>query len=485
MEDKTLSPQEERNKILNARTPYETLFLLTTATPEEAKYTYFKLVKKYSPEREEECFRKIRRAYEELRDPARKAAVDVMLFTGPPGRVRFKGINTSAVSQVKINKEIESLEAEFKQNPESKSGLLEAIKQRAVLLSKNRVWGEVIKDLDRIEQIEGVTEDLKENRIFVMCRAALVLAEKGQYAEAAHRWRRALRIEPERSDVLHNLAVCATLMVNKEDENRYWIETLRAWHRDLSDNGDDAYLKNLILETHKRFGGRFLNQTGDEHLRRTIQEAVAKDDGLNAPHAVGAGGVGSSSSSRPGASPQPGGGMAGPPAAPTPPITPGTPEAAGMDAYTKKNWMGAIAAFETHLKAHPQDEGVMDKLSWSYLHAKQANKAFAIWLRMIQEGPGKDLAKKSYAKAKLDTARGLKSRMMLNPALVQLKDALKVVPDSFEVYQELGNIYNERREWVNASYYYEKALEINPNDKPLRQLARTLKNRARSTKAIM
>ena len=40
---------EEKDQILKAQNPYQVLLLSTTATPEEAKYQYFKLVKKYSP----------------------------------------------------------------------------------------------------------------------------------------------------------------------------------------------------------------------------------------------------------------------------------------------------------------------------------------------------------------------------------------------------------------------------------------------------
>jgi tetratricopeptide (TPR) repeat protein len=468
MDERNLSPEEERQKILNAKTPYETLFLPTTATPEEAKYQYFKLVKRYSPEKEEEAFRHIRRAYEELRDPARKASVDVMLFTGPAGRVRFAGISTAAVSQLKLNREIEALEQKGEGINGDKTELLEALKQRSVLLAKNRNWNETIKDLDRVEELEGLTEDIKENKIFLLSRLAIELADRGQYADAAHRWRRALRLDPNRSYILHNLAVCSTLLLNKEDETRYWVDTLRAWHRDLAEKGDDTYLKHLIIETHKRFGGRYLNLTGDESLRKQM---ASSGPPVITPRAIGPSGEQSQERS---------------PSAPSKePLLPGSPATIGMEAFAQQNWRGAIASFEMHLKQNPQDGEIMNKLGWGFLHGNQANRAFATWQKMILEGPGQQLAKESYVQAKLETARNLRNRRMINPALVQLKDALKVVSDSPAVYQELGDIYYERQEWLNAAFYYEKALELNPNDKGLRQLARSVRNRSRSTRAIM
>ncbi|MCA9445395.1 MAG: DnaJ domain-containing protein, partial [Candidatus Omnitrophica bacterium] len=117
---------EDRDKILNSKTPYQALFLPSTATPEEAKHQYFKLVRKFSPEKEEQCFRIIRRAYEELKDPAKKAAADVMLFTGGRGRVRFSGVTSETVSEVKITREIEEMRNRDLSDEANKKNLITA-----------------------------------------------------------------------------------------------------------------------------------------------------------------------------------------------------------------------------------------------------------------------------------------------------------------------------------------------------------------------
>ncbi|KXK36267.1 MAG: hypothetical protein UZ16_OP3001001525, partial [Candidatus Hinthialibacteria bacterium OLB16] len=41
MDERNLPPEEQKNRILNSKTPYEALFLPTTATPGEAKARYF------------------------------------------------------------------------------------------------------------------------------------------------------------------------------------------------------------------------------------------------------------------------------------------------------------------------------------------------------------------------------------------------------------------------------------------------------------
>ncbi|MBE7488470.1 MAG: hypothetical protein KJ050_10440 [Candidatus Omnitrophica bacterium] len=464
MDERNLPPEEQKNRILNSKTPYEALFLPTTATPGEAKARYFKLVKRFSPEREEETFRKVRRAYEELRNPARKAAVDVMLFSGPRSKVGFQGIASAAQSQVKLNREIEHLTPLISESPQSRADLILALKHRFLLLARHKMWNEALKDLDQIEELDGPSENLRINRINIISHQALELAQKGLYADAAHRWRRALRYDADNPNLLHNLAICASLLINKEEENKYWVDTLRVWHQQLGDHEDNEYLKHLIVETHKRFGGRFLNQTGDESLGNQMPKPGVHPASPGSPHAAGEIGQGQTPEE-----PEPGG-------------PPGSPVSLGQNAFKQRNWQGAISSFELHLADHPQDGPVMDKLAWAYLRADQAIKAFSLWQKMIQEGPDSTLARKSFVQAKLETARSLRSRKMINPALVQLKDALKLVNDAAVIYQELGDIYSEKQEWVNASFYYEKSIEFNPTDKNVRALFRAAKTRARSFK---
>ena len=60
--------------------PYQILDIPRSATPEEIKNAYFKLIKKYPPEHEPEKFKTIRQAYESLKTSAKKAETDVFIF---------------------------------------------------------------------------------------------------------------------------------------------------------------------------------------------------------------------------------------------------------------------------------------------------------------------------------------------------------------------------------------------------------------------
>ncbi len=60
--------------------PYAVLGLTRAATAAEIKQAYFALVRAHPPERDPETFKRIRAAYERLRDPERRAEVDMLLL---------------------------------------------------------------------------------------------------------------------------------------------------------------------------------------------------------------------------------------------------------------------------------------------------------------------------------------------------------------------------------------------------------------------
>jgi curved DNA-binding protein CbpA len=70
--------------------PYLVLGLARTATTDEIKQAYFTLVRTHPPEREPEAFKRIRAAYERLRDPERRLEADMLLLTPWPAARRTR-----------------------------------------------------------------------------------------------------------------------------------------------------------------------------------------------------------------------------------------------------------------------------------------------------------------------------------------------------------------------------------------------------------
>jgi curved DNA-binding protein CbpA len=68
--------------------PYTALELPRTATAAEIKQAYFALVRAHPPEREPAAFKRIRAAYERLRDPERRAETDMLLLDPWPAPAR-------------------------------------------------------------------------------------------------------------------------------------------------------------------------------------------------------------------------------------------------------------------------------------------------------------------------------------------------------------------------------------------------------------
>lgn len=63
-----------------SKDPYKVLGISHRATAEEIKEVYFSLIKKYSPEKKPEEFKRIRAAYEQIRSQKKREETDFMLF---------------------------------------------------------------------------------------------------------------------------------------------------------------------------------------------------------------------------------------------------------------------------------------------------------------------------------------------------------------------------------------------------------------------
>ena len=60
--------------------PYEVLGIDASASPDDIRHAYFRLVRQYPPEAHPEEFKRIRSAYETLRSPLRRASWTLAAF---------------------------------------------------------------------------------------------------------------------------------------------------------------------------------------------------------------------------------------------------------------------------------------------------------------------------------------------------------------------------------------------------------------------
>ena len=66
--------------------PYTVLEIHRNASPEEVKKAYFSLIREHPPEKDPQAFKRIRLAYDSLRDADERSQTDVFLFNNPQGR---------------------------------------------------------------------------------------------------------------------------------------------------------------------------------------------------------------------------------------------------------------------------------------------------------------------------------------------------------------------------------------------------------------
>ena len=65
--------------------PYIVLGIPRNASPEEVKKAYFGLIRKHPPEKDPQGFKRVRLAYDSLRDADKRSQTDLFLFNDPYG----------------------------------------------------------------------------------------------------------------------------------------------------------------------------------------------------------------------------------------------------------------------------------------------------------------------------------------------------------------------------------------------------------------
>jgi curved DNA-binding protein CbpA len=70
---------------MGTESPYAVLGIHRNASPEEVKRAYFSLIRKHPPEKDPQGFKRIRLAYDSLRDADKRSQTDLFLFSDPYG----------------------------------------------------------------------------------------------------------------------------------------------------------------------------------------------------------------------------------------------------------------------------------------------------------------------------------------------------------------------------------------------------------------
>ena len=161
-------------------------------------------------------------------------------------------------------------------------------------------------------------------------------------------------------------------------------------------------------------------------------------------------------------------------------------------AWEEKDYVTAIAGFETAIKLAPDWAEAHYWLARAYMEAGMPAKAIPHWEKVIEiEGPSPDA--KHFLKLAKEAAgvgisaadsffKGIAAYDAGKPdeAEVWFKQAIEADPSYVKAWRWLGRVYYETGRYDEAVSAYEKAVELDPNDSTSRYFLR-LSRRAAAT----
>jgi len=408
---------------------YSVLNLRKGVSEEQVKQAYIELVKKFPPETHTDRFILINRAYETLRDPAKRACEDAFTFNYVEGQFSFSSEETlDDAAATLIPQQIRDLEAKHEQDPssvETINQLITAYMRRSFQNVKRKLWAEAIKDWQSVLSQDATHRRAKSNLNHSYINLGYYYALHDLYTEAIDLWERALRMNPDNLSVIHNLALAYEYAGQDDRATRYWGEAIRRWKIVLDQNPDDVYLKSLLIEVHKHHGGKALDIQRDSESALQEYREVLK-------------------------------------------INPSDFDAHYQIAATymeEKKYDEAAKELETLRQRFTNNVEVLNLLGWALINSGQVEQAFRTWLRSLQLDGKNAETRNNLVQAHLSLGKRCRDSGQYTVALVHFKELLKLLPGSDDVLFEIGETYRMKGDIRSALTQYNLALAANPKNK--------------------
>ena len=421
---------------MDKATAYQILEINKEANDEEVKIAYIKLVRLHPPEIDPEAFIKVRKAYENLKDPAKRAKED--LFTFNPVLNDYQVPRSITLTLDQVNSEIMNLQNELEMSsgdPMTQSQLVIAFKNRAALNLSRRSINDCITDWKRILEIDASDKDSSGNLFNAYNSIAYGLAINDRFDDALIYWVEAHKIDPVNVDVIHNLAIIYDKLANKEESKRFWKETMKGWKTQLDANPQDEYLKYCIVELHNFFGGELVEKkttykpvpSSPADVEKALDEyrEALKVDPKNTQ----------------------------------------TQQQILNTLAQSGKWTDYIIEVTNMLRTNRDNMDLMNKLGQAYLNIGKIDEAFSIWNRILSVDPKNQTAKLSVVDGHKQVGKKLRDRGLFNAALVHFKSLLKFQPDDPQVHLEIGNTYSQKGDFRSALASWQTVLQLDPKNK--------------------
>jgi len=424
--------------IIDKGTSYQILDIPKESNDDEIKAAYIRLVKKHPPEYDPDNFIKIRKAYESLKDPEKRAKED--LFTLNFDHDNFKLPNVTGVDIGELNTQITDIETQLldsDKDPFLIDQFVEILNKRAALYVTKKQMTEAISDWKKILELVDDYPDAKHNLYFSNFALAYGLAIHERYEDSIYYWEEALKYNSTSSTVIHNLAITADKAGKKELSEQYWKKTLAIWENQFNENKNDIYIKTCILELHQAFGGNIVATKLGPGAQISAKEQISPDKAIHEFREALK-------------------------------IDPNNTQAQKkiISSYMQAGrWQEAIQEIVNRLKGNRDDKELLNLLGQVYLNSGKVDEAFAVWNRVLSLDPKDQIAKQNIIDGHTLVGKKLRERGLHNASLVHFKSLLKYRPDDPEIHMEIGNTYALKGDSRSAMASWQTVLQIDPKHK--------------------
>jgi tetratricopeptide (TPR) repeat protein len=463
----------------------------------DLRNAYVLLVKKYDPEKHTERFMVIQKAFDKLRNVKTRAQEDVFTYNPPSGDYLFSAEERVVNNQGPTENEVAKKRAEYRENAsneEIRKGFVLILCRHASHHVVRKQLVEAIRDWDEILEIEPTHSRTRHNLHHACCALGHSYALHGLHEEATELWEKALRLNPDDTNVVHNLALSAEKAENHAKAGKYWAETVARWKSRMEKERDNEYLKLCVVEALQHHGDYV--DAHKAHLPKPAVAAVAPSAASGSAKPAGA---------APAAAPTAGAPRSARPAVPAAaiaanqpaPSAPAAPQPTGIDRYREiarlkpddfdaqfqlcsklieaQMYEDALSELGKLTRSHPKNTEALNLMGWAFLSSGKKDEGFNCWKRSMAIDPKNAETRDHMVRAHLTLGRTSRSKGMFTQALVHFKQLLALMPRSVEVHMEIAATYDMKGDVRSAANEYARVLEIDPKHKDARKAMNDLR----------
>lgn len=460
---------------------YAVLGIPKGASEKEIKNAYVQLVKKYDPEKHTERFMVIQQAYDRLRAPKTRAREDVHSFNLALGEYLFNEEEKWKDREAKPDEEkISEMRRAYVEDPMDngkKRDFCRELFRRAHYLTQRKQFSDAIRDWGEVLEHDPSHARARHNLELACGSLGISYAFHGLHEEAIELMERALKLNPDNTELLHNLALVSERAQDGARVSRYWEEVINRWKARLAKNKDDEYLRFCILESLNHQAelnelGWVRNAPHAEAPQIPQDRSTSSRTHLKRPVESG----GSSTEV---------------------PLPAGPAKKSSLDRYREivelnpedfdahfqlcnklleeQLYTEAVEELQKLARRNPKNTEVWNLMGWAFLNSNQKDQAFTAWKRSMSIDPKNPQTRENLVRAHLLMGKAFRSKGIFTQALVHFKQLLMLMPKSAEVHLEIAATYDMKGDVRSAAHEYNEVLKLDPKNKVARKAMNDLR----------